>query len=117
MSVKMSFTGWIYLVASSIATIPRQARTLFMKLGSKSGQWFCANQADSCWQCAKVLQRISPKLFICFRPRHNMQASFGLLGFATYKPKTGLHVVARPEADKPKNRFNDGKADPMGRFW
>jgi sugar lactone lactonase YvrE len=38
-------------------------------------------------------------------------------GFATYKPETGLHVVARPEQDKPNNRFNDGKADPMGRFW
>jgi sugar lactone lactonase YvrE len=38
-------------------------------------------------------------------------------GLATFHPDTGLHVVARPEQDKPKNRFNDGKADPAGRFW
>jgi D-xylonolactonase len=26
-------------------------------------------------------------------------------------------IVANPEADVPGNRFNDGKADPWGRFW
>ncbi len=26
-------------------------------------------------------------------------------------------VVARPEADRPNNRFNDGKVDRAGRFW
>lgn len=25
--------------------------------------------------------------------------------------------IADPEADKPQNRFNDGKCDPQGRFW
>lgn len=28
-----------------------------------------------------------------------------------------LDFIARPEADKPTNRFNDGKCDPAGRFW
>src|SRR3989344_8728929 len=28
-----------------------------------------------------------------------------------------ITVVANPEADKPNNRFNDGKCDPAGRFW
>jgi sugar lactone lactonase YvrE len=38
-------------------------------------------------------------------------------GFASFHPDTGLQIIAQPEEDKPKNRFNDGKADPAGRFW
>jgi sugar lactone lactonase YvrE len=26
-------------------------------------------------------------------------------------------LIADPEADRPENRFNDGKCDPAGRFW
>ncbi|WP_158263580.1 SMP-30/gluconolactonase/LRE family protein [Aliiruegeria haliotis] len=29
----------------------------------------------------------------------------------------GLSVICRPEADRPGNRFNDGKCDRRGRFW
>jgi sugar lactone lactonase YvrE len=28
-----------------------------------------------------------------------------------------FEIVARPEADRPSNRFNDGKVDRRGRFW
>ena len=39
-------------------------------------------------------------------------------GFAFYDPENGdLEMIADPEADKPGNRFNDGKCDPAGRFW
>lgn len=39
-------------------------------------------------------------------------------GIATLDFETGaLEMVARPEADKPTNRFNDGKCDPAGRLW
>jgi sugar lactone lactonase YvrE len=38
-------------------------------------------------------------------------------GFASFHPDTGLQIIARPEEGRPKNRFNDGKADPAGRFW
>ena len=39
-------------------------------------------------------------------------------GFAAYDPTSGkLDMIADPEADKPENRFNDGKCDPAGRFW
>mgnify|MGYP000238809109 CR=1 FL=1 len=39
-------------------------------------------------------------------------------GFALYTPETGdCHWLAYPEADKPGNRFNDGKVDRQGRFW
>lgn len=39
-------------------------------------------------------------------------------GIATLDFESGAFVlVARPEADKPTNRFNDGKCDPSGRFW
>lgn len=32
--------------------------------------------------------------------------------------KTGaLETAVKPEADRPENRFNDGKADRAGRFW
>ena len=39
-------------------------------------------------------------------------------GFASYNLKTQqLSLIIDPEADKPNNRFNDGKCDPAGRFW
>lgn len=39
-------------------------------------------------------------------------------GFASYNLDTKqLHLITDPEADKPHNRFNDGKCDPAGRFW
>ncbi|MEX0647838.1 MAG: SMP-30/gluconolactonase/LRE family protein [Balneolaceae bacterium] len=39
-------------------------------------------------------------------------------GFAFFDPETGdLQKIHDPEADKPANRFNDGKCDPSGRFW
>ena len=39
-------------------------------------------------------------------------------GFERYDCRTGeLTAIADPEADKPANRFNDGKCDSRGRFW
>ncbi|MBO7748906.1 SMP-30/gluconolactonase/LRE family protein [Paenibacillus sp. MWE-103] len=39
-------------------------------------------------------------------------------GFERYDCRTGeLTAVADPEADRPANRFNDGKCDAAGRFW
>ncbi|WP_306258480.1 SMP-30/gluconolactonase/LRE family protein [Pararhizobium sp. IMCC21322] len=39
-------------------------------------------------------------------------------GFAFYDLETGeTDWIARPEADTPRNRFNDGKVDRNGRFW
>lgn len=41
-----------------------------------------------------------------------------LHGFAFFDPNTGnLEQILDPEADKPSNRFNDGKCDPYGRLW
>jgi sugar lactone lactonase YvrE len=38
--------------------------------------------------------------------------------FATFNPATSsLEKLAGVEADLPRNRFNDGKCDPQGRFW
>ncbi len=39
-------------------------------------------------------------------------------GFYFYNTETGqTTVIHDPEADRPENRFNDGKVDPAGRFW
>ncbi len=39
-------------------------------------------------------------------------------GIAAFDPATGqLDILCDPEADKPANRFNDGKCDPAGRLW
>jgi sugar lactone lactonase YvrE len=39
-------------------------------------------------------------------------------GFHFLDPETGaVRAVARPEPDRPENRFNDGKPDRRGRFW
>ncbi|MDQ0254628.1 sugar lactone lactonase YvrE [Evansella vedderi] len=32
-------------------------------------------------------------------------------------PSKKLTLIHNPEKDKPENRFNDGKVDPLGRFW
>jgi sugar lactone lactonase YvrE len=38
--------------------------------------------------------------------------------FAFFDPNSGkLEMLATVEADKPHNRFNDGRIDPKGRFW
>lgn len=52
-----------------------------------------------------------------------VRADGGLLlavrsGFAGFDPETGsLTMLNRPEPDRGANRFNDGKCDPLGRFW
>ena len=39
-------------------------------------------------------------------------------GFHFLDVVTGaIRLVAQPEADRPENRFNDGKPDRRGRFW
>jgi sugar lactone lactonase YvrE len=39
-------------------------------------------------------------------------------GFALMDLESGqLTMIHDPEADRPRNRFNDGKCDPAGRFW
>ncbi|MBM6593592.1 SMP-30/gluconolactonase/LRE family protein [Microvirga pudoricolor] len=39
-------------------------------------------------------------------------------GFSLFDPATGRKSpIGDPEADKPGNRFNDGKCDALGRFW
>ncbi len=42
-----------------------------------------------------------------------LAGSIGFLDFAT----GGYRELCRPEADRPGNRFNDGKCDRQGRFW
>jgi sugar lactone lactonase YvrE len=39
-------------------------------------------------------------------------------GFAFFDPSTRqLQPLINPEPDRPDNRLNDGKCDPLGRFW
>ncbi|WP_293975087.1 SMP-30/gluconolactonase/LRE family protein [Sphingomonas sp.] len=39
-------------------------------------------------------------------------------GFVRLDPETGaIEPIATPEGEAPGNRFNDGKVDPLGRFW
>lgn len=39
-------------------------------------------------------------------------------GIYIFDTETGSkQLIVDPEADKPDNRFNDGKCDPSGRFW
>ncbi|WP_167614017.1 SMP-30/gluconolactonase/LRE family protein [Maribellus sediminis] len=39
-------------------------------------------------------------------------------GIYAFDPESGSkQLIVDPEADKPDNRFNDGKCDPSGRFW
>lgn len=60
-----------------------------------------------------------PERIACFALRE----SGGLIvafasGIAFYDLETGeIDWIARPEADRPGNRFNEGKCDRRGRFW
>ena len=50
------------------------------------------------------------------------RAAGGLLlavrdGFATLDEQGHCTVIRQVEADQPDNRMNDGKCDPLGRFW
>lgn len=53
----------------------------------------------------------------------NLRANGGMLvgmrsGIYFFSPETGqLSEVARPDSERPGNRFNDGKVDRHGRFW
>lgn len=39
-------------------------------------------------------------------------------GFHRFEPASGeFHFINHPEADRPENRFNDGKCDLAGRLW
>lgn len=51
-------------------------------------------------------------------PRHSGGLALTLQdGFHAYNPATTeLTLLAEVEADKPNNRFNDGKCDPLGRY-
>ena len=42
-----------------------------------------------------------------------LQSGFAWMDLKTEK----ITPIVDPEADKPENRFNDGKCDPFGRFW
>jgi sugar lactone lactonase YvrE len=54
---------------------------------------------------------------IAFRERGGMLAATKS-GIHAMDPATGrLQAVARPEAQLPDNRFNDGRCDRSGRFW
>lgn len=52
-------------------------------------------------------------------PTHSgdlLAATFG--GFVRVDVETGsVTPICDPESDLPRNRFNDGKCDPLGRFW
>ena len=52
------------------------------------------------------------------RGRRRRRLSLHAGRFERYDCRTGeLTAIADPEADKPANRFNDGKCDSRGRFW
>jgi len=41
----------------------------------------------------------------------------GYDGFLAISDDLALEVIGAPEPDLPRNRFNDGKVDRLGRFW
>jgi sugar lactone lactonase YvrE len=60
-----------------------------------------------------------PEIVTClaFRKRGGLVLTLRK-NFAFFDPDSGkLEVLASVEADKPDNRFNDGRVDPQGRFW
>ena len=79
-----------------------------------AGELCTTNPVDGSTQVAEVGKRLGAAAL-------HKSGGFVLAtqdGFAFYDPASGaLQMIADPEADKPSNRFNDGKCDPAGRFW
>ena len=67
----------------------------------------------------EVRQFDSPCQVCCLAPRQSGGFVAGTdRGFAAIDLEDGrFEVIANPEEDRPRNRFNDGKTDPLGRFW
>ena len=55
----------------------------------------------------------------CIAPIDNQRLLYaGDKGIYSFDTKTGdSKLIGDPEADYLDNRFNDGKCDPLGRFW
>lgn len=55
----------------------------------------------------------------CIAPCTNEQLLYaGDRGIARFNLETEVSIaLCDPESDRPDNRFNDGKCDPLGRFW
>jgi sugar lactone lactonase YvrE len=74
-------------------------------------RWSPASGARSTWPMPALVGSIVPR------------SAGGLVaglhsGFHFFAPATGaLELVARPEADLPKNRPNDARCDRAGRYW
>jgi sugar lactone lactonase YvrE len=78
----------------------------------------------------KLLQRLTPATGLvrrwkmperigsfALRERGGLVCAFAS-GFAFFDLETeAVEWIARPEAETPRNRFNDGKCDRAGRFW
>lgn len=70
-----------------------------------------ADGTDTAHACPEIVTSVSPR------------AAGGVLltlrrGFALFDEATGIFdVIANVEADRPGNRFNDGKTDRRGRHW
>jgi sugar lactone lactonase YvrE len=60
-----------------------------------------------------------PEIVTCVVPTTSHQLLVALRHeLALLEPNTGdLKRILTLEADRPRNRFNDGKVDPHGRFW
>jgi sugar lactone lactonase YvrE len=60
-----------------------------------------------------------PEIVTCLAFRRNGGLLMTLRkNFAFFDPGSGkLEILTAVEADKPNNRFNDGRVDPHGRFW
>lgn len=70
-----------------------------------------ANQAQKTWTFNTELSSLAARQrggFIC-----TIRGGFAFLDLDT----GDIDPIVLPEADLPKNRFNDGKLDPQGRYW
>jgi sugar lactone lactonase YvrE len=67
--------------------------------------------SDRCWELGQPVGTVVP------RARGGLMVALHH-GFAAYDPdKKELTPWSDPEEHLPRNRFNDGKCDPAGRFW
>lgn len=72
---------------------------------------FSPSQGQRSWQFDQEVSALAERLDggLILTRRH---------GFACFDPTTGeMTPLVDIEADMPANRFNDGKCDPLGRFW
>jgi sugar lactone lactonase YvrE len=83
-------------------------------LGQRLHRYIPGSRMHSSWDFPEEISALSER---CNAPGLLVSLRHGFALFNPAQPAAGIQRLCEPEADRPGNRFNDGKCDIAGRFW